>query len=378
MRKILIIPDSFKGTLSSFDACRVMAEQVQRLLPGAEVVSLPVADGGEGSVDCFLTALGGERIPAEVAGVFGESMAGFFGLLPGGQTAVIEMACCAGLPLAEGRLDPLTATTYGVGQLMVAAARRGARHILLGLGGSASHDAGCGAAAACGVQFLDAAGAAFIPTGGTLHRVADVDVSGLDAALRGVTVTAMCDIDNPMVGPRGAAAIFAPQKGADAETVALLEAGTAHMAALFEKKPGRDLSDLPGGGAAGAMGAGLCALLGASLRPGIEVVLDAVDFDGLLPGADLVLTGEGRLDSQSLGGKVVIGVARRAKVRGVPVIALVGGLGEGWRGAYAEGVTAVFSINTRPMTLEEAGPLTAENLAATVENVLRLLWPSPI
>jgi len=373
MKKIILIPDSFKGTLSAMDVCRIMAAQIERHAPSAQVVSIPVADGGEGSVDCLLTALGGERIAVPVAGVFGEPMEGFFGLLPGGETAVIEMACCAGLPLAAGRLDPLRATTYGVGQLMVAAAQRGAKHILLGLGGSASHDGGCGAAAACGVRFLDAAGEAFVPIGGMLMRIADIDVSGLDAALAGVRITAMCDIDNPMFGPAGAASVFAPQKGANARMVRFLDAGTRHLSGVFREKLGLDLSSMPGGGAAGAMGAGMCALLGASLRPGIETVLDTVDFDSQLAGAGLVLTGEGRLDSQSLGGKVVIGVARRARARGVPVIALVGGLGEGWRGAYAEGVTAMLSINTRPMTLEEAGHHAEENLAATTENLLRIL-----
>ena len=371
--KIVLIPDSFKGTLSSVEVCRVLRGCVERRLPGCEVRAIPVADGGEGSVDAFLAALGGEKVHARVAGPFFEPVESFYGLTDGGKTAIVEMAACAGLPLAGERRDPALTTTYGVGELIALAVEGGARKIILGLGGSATNDAGCGAAAAMGVRFFDRTGTPFVPTGGTLGEVERIDVSAARERLRGVEITAMCDIDNPMYGENGAAYVFAPQKGAGPEQVRALDAGLRRLAGVMRRELGMDFAELPGAGAAGAMGAGVTAFLGASLQSGIESVLNAVAFDRAAADADLIFTGEGRLDSQSLRGKVVIGVARRAKRLGKRVIAIVGGAEGELEAAYAEGVTAVFTTNRLPEPLSRSAPRAAENLAFTMDNILRLL-----
>ena len=373
MEKILLVPDSFKGTLSSRQVCQVMAGQLRRFFPQAQVKSIPVADGGEGSVEAFLAAAGGERRTRTVTGPFGEPVEAFYGILGDGRTAVIEMAACAGLPLAEGRLNPERATTYGVGELLLAAKEAGCTKAILGLGGSCTNDGGAGAAAALGAKFTRADGAAFIPTGGTLGEIAALDVSPVAQALQGMELTAMCDIDNPLYGEAGAAAVFAPQKGADAALVARLDAGLRHLGQVSARCLGRDFSHLPGAGAAGGLGFGMAAFCGAQLRMGIDAVLDAVGFDSLLPGTDMVFTGEGKIDSQSARGKVVSGVAARCRKAGVPVVAVVGQIGQGFEEMYQQGLTAVFSINRAAQPFAESRFHAGENLALTMENIARLL-----
>lgn len=371
MRKYVVIPDSFKGCLSSGEICDIIAREIRRRDPEARVCALPVADGGEGTVDAFLGALGGEKVAVPCRDPYGRPLTAHYGLFPDGKTAVIEMAAAAGLPLVGEDRRVADATTYGVGQLIAHALKRGAERIILGLGGSATNDGGCGAAAALGVEFLDAEGKAFVPVGGTLRRIAHIRTGGLLPALRQAEVIAMCDIDNPLCGESGAAAVFAPQKGADAATVRMLDEGLAHLAAVIEKDLGRSLLTIPGGGAAGGFGAGSVAFLGARLQMGIEAVLDLTDFDRLAADAYLVITGEGRLDSQSLRGKVVVGVARRARALGVPVVALVGSSETDIAAAYDAGVTAVFPINPAPTTLSEALAHARTHLAFAAENVLR-------
>ena len=373
MEKILLVPDSFKGTLSSRQVCQVMAGQLRRFFPQAQVKSIPVADGGEGSVEAFLAAAGGERRTRTVTGPFGEPVEAFYGILGDGRTAVIEMAACAGLPLAEGRLNPERATTYGVGELLLAAKEAGCTKAILGLGGSCTNDGGAGAAAALGAKFTRADGAAFIPTGGTLGEIAALDVSPVAQALQGMELTAMCDIDNPLYGEAGAAAVFAPQKGADEAMVARLDAGLRHLGQVSARCLGRDFSHLPGAGAAGGLGFGMAAFCGAQLRMGIDAVLDAVGFDSLLPGTDVVFTGEGKIDSQSARGKVVSGVAVRCRKAGVPVVAVVGQIGQGFEEMYQQGLTAVFSINRAAQPFAESRFHAGENLALTMENIARLL-----
>lgn len=373
MEKILLVPDSFKGTLSSRQVCQVMAGQLRRFFPQAQVKSIPVADGGEGSVEAFLAAAGGERRTRTVTGPFGEPVEAFYGILGDGRTAVIEMAACAGLPLAEGRLNPERATTYGVGELLLAAKEAGCTKAILGLGGSCTNDGGAGAAAALGAKFTRADGAAFVPTGGTLGEIDALDVSPVAQALQGMELTAMCDIDNPLYGEAGAAAVFAPQKGADAAMVARLDAGLRHLGQVAARCLGRDFSHLPGAGAAGGLGFGMAAFCGAQLRMGIDAVLDAVGFDSLLPGTDVVFTGEGKIDSQSARGKVVSGVAARCRKAGVPVVAVVGQIGQGFEEMYQQGLTAVFSINRAAQPFAESRFHAGENLALTMENIARLL-----
>lgn len=372
MKKILLIPDSYKGTMSSMEICKIMKESISRHLPQAEVVAVPVADGGEGSVDAFLAAAGGKKVHLKVKGPYFESLDSFYGVLPD-NTAVIEMAAAAGLPLVgENRHAELT-TTYGAGQLIKHAAEACCKRIIVGLGGSATNDGGTGAAAALGVRFLDLDGNAFIPVGGTLDRIARIDLSSITPALGSAELTIMCDIDNPFCGPRGAAAVFAPQKGADADLVELLDRNLDHLAEVIKRDLGKEIRDMPGSGAAGGMGGGMAAFFGSRLRPGIETVLEAVGFDSLLTGADLVISGEGRIDSQSLRGKVVIGCARRAKAAGIPLIAVVGDIGDYVEEAYAEGVSAIFSINSVAVPFEKARERCRSDLAMTVDNIMRAL-----
>ena len=369
MERYVLVPDSFKGTLGSGEICAILREEILRAKPDAEVVSIPVADGGEGSVDAFLTAVGGQRVQVPCHGPHMEEMTGFYGLLPDG-TAVVEMAAAAGLPLAGNRLEPDTATTYGVGELMADAAARGARRIILGLGGSATNDGGCGAAAALGARFLDGQGKTFLPTGGNLDRIARIDLGG-QRPLPEITV--MCDIDNPLCGPTGASAVFGPQKGADPEMVRRLDGNLRHLAEVIRRDLGAEILDLPGAGAAGGMGGGAAAFWNGKLQMGIETVLDTVDFDEIVRGARLVITGEGCLDGQSLRGKVVSGVAARARRAGVPVVALVGAVGEGADGIYDLGVCGVFTTNHRPEPFEEARLHAADNLRRTIRNLMGFL-----
>ncbi len=371
MKKIIVIPDSFKGTMTSAENCEICRREILNIWPGCEVLTVPVADGGEGSVDCFLAALGGERRTLCVTGPLGDPLDAYYGILPDGETAVIEMAAAAGLPLVEGRANPMLTTTYGVGELMLDAVRRGCKKIIMGLGGSSTNDAGCGMAAALGYRFFRENGCAFIPTGGTLCEVARIE--GNAGSMKGVETVAMCDIDNPLFGESGAAYVFAPQKGADEAMVKRLDEGLRHIGGIIKRDLGRNVGSLPGGGAAGGMGAGMAAFLGSPLVMGIEAVLDTVKFDGMLNGADLVLTGEGKLDAKSLRGKAVIGISRRARAAGVPVVAIVGGYDSCLDGAYSEGVSAVFSISRLPEPLSVSGPKTKENFSLTVRNILRLL-----
>lgn len=373
MKRFVVIPDSFKGTLSSREICNIIREQILRVYPAAQVTAVPVADGGEGSVDCFLEALGGEKVHLEVKGPFFNPMTGFYGLVEDGETAVVEMAACAGLPLVGEKKDPCAATTFGVGEMIVDAAKRGAKKIIVGLGGSATNDGGCGAASAAGIRFFDRAGKEFVPTGGTLSEIVRIDPSGKDPSLNGVEMIAMCDIDNPMYGENGAAAVFGPQKGADKKMVDSLDQGLYHLNEIVRKNLGMDLAHLPGGGAAGAMGAGMAAFFGSSLQMGIQVVLDVVHFDEIIRGADLVFTGEGKIDSQSLRGKVVIGVAKRAKAQNVPVAAVVGDIGDGIQPAYGCGVSGIFSINRVAVDFAGAKLRAASDMALTAENLLRFL-----
>jgi len=370
MRKVILIPDSFKGNMSSAELCREMGAAVLRYYPDALIISVPVADGGEGSVDCFLEAVGGQKIKATVKGPYFEDMESFYGRLPDG-TAVIEMAACAGLPLVEGRLAAEKTTTYGVGQLIALAAESGAKKIVVGLGGSSTNDGGCGAAAALGVRFSRGDGELFVPTGATLADITDIDLSGLLPALKGVELTSMCDIDNPLCGPTGAAHVFGPQKGADPAMVKTLDAGLAHMASIIKDKLGKDIIDLPGAGAAGGMGAGMVAYLNSQLRMGIEVVLDTVGFDAMLAGADMVFSGEGKFDTTSLRGKVVIGVARRSKKAGVPVIAVVGDIGDDVEAAYDMGVSAIFSTNRLAIPYSQARLRARQDLELTMDTIIR-------
>lgn len=358
--------------MSSTEICGIMEKAIARHYPEAQVVSIPVADGGEGSVDSFLTAMGGKKVTVEVCGPYFKKMEGFYGIVDT-NTAIIEMAACAGLPLVGDDRHPDTATTYGVGELILHAARNGCRKIVVGLGGSATNDAGSGAAAAVGIRFLNSKGESFIPTGGTLSLVDGIDISGRAPELQGVQIVTMCDIDNPLYGKNGAAYVFAPQKGADEAMVAFLDSQLHSFSDRIRSLLGIDVSRFPGSGAAGGMGAGMMAFFGSQLSMGIEVVLDTVGFDQLLEGADMVFTGEGKIDTQSLRGKVVIGVARRTKRHQVPLMAVVGDIGDGIEGAYDEGVSAIFSINRVAKDFKQVIARAPSDMALTMDNLMRFV-----
>lgn len=373
MKKVIIIPDSFKGTLSSLEVCEIIENKVKEYFPQCHTISIPVADGGEGSVDCFLRALGGEKIITTARNPYFEDMETFYGIIDNGKTAVIEMASCAGLPLVENRKNPLKTTTFGVGQLILHAASKGVKNIIVGLGGSCTNDGGCGAAAAIGVKFHDKKGVEFIPTGQTLKNIDKIDLSHKSKFLDGIKITTMCDITNPMYGPTGAAQVFAPQKGADLEMVMLLDEGVKSLANVIKRDLNLDLANVPGSGAAGAMGAGMIAFFNSNLQLGIETVLDIIKFDSLVFGGDMIFTGEGKLDCQSLKGKVVSGIAKRAKNYNVPVTVIAGGVEDGIEDVYELGVTSVFTINKLPEAFETSRYKSVQNLSFTIDNILRLI-----
>ena len=372
MKKAVIIPDSFKGTLTSQEAANIMGAEVEKAFPEVQIVRVPVADGGEGTVAAFLTAAGGKRVEITVQGPFFMPTPSFYGRLPDG-TAVIEMAAAAGLPLAGERREVEKATTFGVGELMHHALEGGAKRIVLGLGGSATNDGGCGAAAALGAIFTDNEGRSFVPTGATLKNIAHIDVGELRQRLEGVDVTVMCDIDNPLCGKYGAAAVFGPQKGADARMVRYLDEGLSHLAMCMRRDLGVAVTDLPGAGAAGGMGAGAAAFFDGRLTRGIDAVLDTTCFEEQVKEADVIFTGEGRFDAQSLMGKVVGGVARRIKPLRLPVVVIAGGLSNDVDSemAAAAGISAVFSITPEPLPFAAIAPCSRENLRRTMENLLR-------
>jgi glycerate kinase len=371
LKKAVIIPDSFKGTLTSREICAIISDKIKMHFPHCRIVSIPVADGGEGSVDCFLAALGGQKVFERVSSPYFEDMEAFYGLI--GDTAVIEMAACAGLPLVEGRKNPSLTTSYGVGQLIMAAAKRGCKKIIVGLGGSSTNDGGCGAAAAAGVKFYDRQGKEFIPVGKTLIDIDRIDLTHRARELNKIEIITMCDIDNPMYGPEGAAFVFGPQKGADEKMVIDLDRGLEHLCRLIERETRRNLKDVPGTGAAGAMGAGMIAFFDSVLQMGIETVLDTVKFDEIIAGADMIFTSEGRFDTQSLRGKVVVGVGKRAKSKNIPVTVITGGADTNIEKAYDMGISSIFTINRLPEDFEISRHKSKENLQATVDNILRLI-----
>ena len=371
MKKCVVVSDSFKGTVSSREICAIAQQVIPRHFPACEVVCIPVADGGEGTVDCFIQAMGAQRVEVTVTNALGEKSAAAYARL--GELAIIEMAAAAGLPQVGALRCPGTATTYGVGELIAHAAHSGCRKILLGLGGSATNDGGCGCAAALGVRFYDADGQSFVPVGDTLGRIARIDTAKADELLRSVEITVMCDVTNPLYGPTGAAYVFAPQKGADAEKVKSLDAGLRHFGDVIRSQLGIDVSRMPGAGAAGGMGAGCVALLGGMIQSGIDAVLDVTGFDRQLEGADLVITGEGRIDSQSADGKVISGVARRTKAKGIPLIAIAGGIADSAGAVYDIGVSAMFSTDRAALPVDMLGARSPGDYEATLSDIMSLI-----
>lgn len=347
--KILIAPDSFKGTLTAQQVCAVIGQAFADTIKNTEITKLPAADGGEGLCACLRSILGGETVKAEVCGVFGEKMAAEY-LMLSDKTAVIEMAACAGLPLAGENKNPEKATTFGVGELINHAVSGGAEKILLGLGGSATNDCGLGMASALGWQFLDENGKAFVPVGETMPRVAKIIKPKNPIT---IPVVAACDVENPLFGENGAAYVFAPQKGADEAAVIRLDGGLRHVSEIIKNDLSLDVSEIKGAGAAGGMGAGAVAFLGAELKKGIDILLDAADFDRKAAEADLIITGEGRLDFQSVNGKVISGIAQRASSLNKKVIAICGSRGKGAEEIRKLGVSELYFSCETDKTFDE-------------------------
>ena len=354
--KLIFAPDSFKESLTALEICEILEQVTARHFPDAETICIPVADGGEGTVDALLRAMDGRRIRTQVTGPRFEPETAQWGLLSDGVTAVMEMAQASGLsyvPLPQR--DPRRTTSLGTGEMIAEALRQGVRKILIGIGGSATNDGGIGMLQALGAVFTDAAGQPVPPVGGALASVAKADFSGLLPELRHTEITVICDVTNPLLGENGATWIYGPQKGATPEICAELEAGMAHFAQVAAAAAGRDIASFPGAGAAGGLGAALGGVLGAQLRSGIDAVLDAVDFSAKLEGVSLAVTGEGRIDGQSVCfGKVPVGVAKRCAQRGIPTVAIVGGIGEGAEGLFQLCESTIQTTVSGPMSLQAA------------------------
>ncbi|MFJ4374933.1 glycerate kinase [Pseudomonas japonica] len=371
--KIVIAPDSFKDSLSAEGVAAAIASGVAAVLPEAQLLCCPMADGGEGTMEAIVAACHGERRTLAVRGPLGHEVSADWGWLAGSRTAIIEMAQASGLQLLEpSQRDACRTSSHGTGQLIGAALDAGAERIILAIGGSATNDAGSGMLRALGLRTLDAQGAELDEGGLALCNLGRLDASGLDPRLAGVRLEVAADVDNPLCGSNGASAIFGPQKGASPAQVELLDHALGHFADHCAQLLGSDMRDFPGCGAAGGMGFAAKAFLDAQFRPGIEVVAELAGLDSAVQGADLVITGEGRFDAQTLRGKTPFGVARIAKRHGVPVLVLAGTLGEGYQALYAHGIDAAFAIASGPMSLQQACSDAGELLAARAGDIARL------
>ena len=372
--KIVIAPQAFKGSISALDAARAMDAGVRRVVTDAETILVPVADGGDGTLETLVDGSGGEIRSSEVTGPLGEPITAQWGALGDGRTALIEMARTSGLALvpAEKR-DPLRATTFGLGEAICHALDEGFRRFVIGVGGSATNDAGAGMAQALGVRLLDARGRDLPLGGSALADLARIDSSRLDPRARESDFLVACDVTNPLTGPEGASAVYGPQKGASPDMVVLLDNALRNFARVVKAGLGADVDARPGTGAAGGLGGGLIAFLDAELQPGVDLVLDTVELDRKLEDADLVITGEGCLDYQTVYNKAPIGVANRAKARNIPVVAIAGSLGERFREVHQHGIDAAAAITCLPMTLDEAYLQAEELLAIATEEALRFM-----
>ncbi len=372
--KIVIAPDSFKESLPAEQVAEAIRTGLQSVQPKLECVCVPIADGGEGTLDAILSSLDGERMQLEVASPMGEPVMAEFGWVPGQQLAVIEMAQASGIELvAADERDPLKASSYGTGELIQAALELGVKRIILSLGGSATNDGGMGMMAALGVCFLDAEGQPLPHGGGQLSKIDRIDPTKMDSRLADVEFVIACDVTNPLVGETGASAVFGPQKGATPAMVAQLDQGLENYADCLKKLSGKAVAGLPGAGAAGGLAAPLLALCQSELKPGIDLVLETVGLADKLTGADWVITGEGRIDGQTAFGKSPVGVSRLAQQQGIPTIALAGSLGEGTETLVKDGIICCLAIQQGPVTLKQAMQRTEQSLIQTASNLAGLL-----
>ncbi|MDW4510658.1 glycerate kinase [Priestia megaterium] len=372
--KIVIAPDSFKESLTALNVCEAVEKGIRTHFPNAEISKVPMADGGEGTVQSLVDATGGQIIQAKVTGPLGKEVEAFYGILGDGKAAVIEMAAASGLHhVPVDKRNPFITTTRGTGELILKALDHKVKHIIIGIGGSATNDGGAGMAKALGAKLIDANGAEIKEGGGSLNQLAAIDLTNLDSRLAEVKVEVACDVDNPLTGETGASAVFGPQKGATPDIVKQLDRNLAHYAAVIEKEMDIHIQNVPGAGAAGGLGGGLLAFLSAELKPGVDIVIEATQLESYIKDADLVITGEGRIDGQTIYGKTPIGVAKTAKKHSVPVIAIAGSIGAGSEAVYEHGISALFSVVPGAVDLSEALAKAVENIERTAKNVASVI-----
>ncbi|GAA0121659.1 glycerate kinase [Clostridium faecium] len=372
--KFVLAPDSFKESMTSKEACDAMERGIKKIIPDAECIKMPMADGGEGTLEALVECTKGKIYDVEVMSPLMEKITAHFGMLGNSNTAVIEMSSASGIMLVpKEKRNPLVTTTYGTGQLIKAALDMGADHLIIGIGGSATNDGGAGMITALGAKLLDKDGKELKLGGGELNKLHNIDISYMDPRIKNVTVEVACDVENPLVGENGASYVFGPQKGATNEMVKILDDSLKHYADKIKEQFNIDISNVPGAGAAGGLGGGLLAFLNGKLRSGIELVIHHTALEEKIRNSDYVITGEGSIDNQTIFGKTPIGVSRIAKKHGVPVIAVAGRIGDDIVTIYDEGIVSVFSILQKVTYLEEALEDGKENLEKTLENIARLL-----
>ncbi|MCM3121649.1 MULTISPECIES: glycerate kinase [Bacillaceae] len=374
--KIVIAPDSFKESLTALEAASAIEAGMRKILPEASFVKVPMADGGEGTVQSLVDATKGKIISKTVTGPLGEPVKAFFGLSGDGKTAIIEMAAASGLHLvSREKRNPLVTTTRGTGELISAALDFGVEKIIIGIGGSATNDGGAGMARALGIKFLNVDGNEISEGGGSLGELASIDMTQADSRLIAVNIEVACDVDNPLTGPKGASHIFGPQKGATAEMIEVLDGNLQHYAEIIRKDLGKDIEHISGAGAAGGLGSGLLAFLSADLKRGVDIVLEATKLEEQLLNADFVITGEGKIDGQTIFGKTPIGVAKTAKRHGIPVIAIAGHVAQDSEIVHEHGIDILFSVVPGVISLEDAfnnASTYVRNTAANIASLIKL------
>ena len=372
--KIVVAPQAFKGSISALEAANAISEGVLRVVPDAEVFTVPVADGGDGTLETLIEGSKGRIHELEVTGPLGERRVSEWGAMGDGSTAVLEMARTSGLALVpEEHRNPLVTTTFGLGEAILHAMNSGYRRFIVGIGGSATNDAGAGMAQALGVRLLDESDLDLEQGGAALAKLHRIDMSSLDESVRDCEFLVACDVNNPLTGPTGASAIYGPQKGATSEMIEELDAALSHFAEVVVREIGVEVNDVAGAGAAGGLGGGLIAFLGGQLRAGVDIVLDTVGLDDYLTDCDLVITGEGSMDHSTIYNKAPVGVAARANRLGIPVVGISGSLGPGFQDVHAHGIDGLYAITSGPMTLDEASQRAGELIADAAEQVMRLM-----
>jgi glycerate kinase len=374
MNKIVIAPDSYKGCLSALDVTNAIEGAILEFYPEINVVKVPIADGGEGTVDALVTATNGKLMFSEVLDPLGEKIVAKWGILGDGTSAVIEMASASGLPLIpKEKRNPYITSTFGTGQLIMSALDENCKKIVIGIGGSATNDGGVGMAKALGAKFFDSSGKELNDGGYALQKLNKIDISNIDPRIKNTEILVACDVDNPLCGPRGASAVYGPQKGATPEMILELDKALLNFSEIAQKTVGKDVKNIAGAGAAGGLGAGLMFFTEASLMPGVELVLEVTNFNSLVEDADLVITGEGNTDFQTVFGKAPVGVAKAAKKYNIPVICISGGLGDGYESVFEKGIDAIVSISSGPVSLDECMLNGATMLQSATKRLIRIL-----